>query len=379
MFGEFYLKENYTNSRRIIYHLIFWTVVSLLYYLSYRRLDPENAWILVSKDLFSVVTIFYITSYFIIPRFLLDRGTLFLALWIIITYFWWSIGTYLMCYYLHHFGTPNERLKIYVKIVIENGLVGIISWHKLPFYVLDYVYFTALPLGLKLMQTLLNEKNRGIKLQRDNLELEIDFLKSQINPHFLFNTLNNIHSMVIASDQAAADTVLHLSSLMKYTLYQSDEKEVSLEKEIRFINNYLMLEKIRYNEKVKLLININVPENDLGIAPLILFPFVENAFKHGPDKSSLNSEIKISIQLERDRLLFHIANSVLTDQKKSEPDNYYGGIGITNVLKRLEINYKGNYELSKGIKDGCYEVTLSVKLSNYLRLHIPNKRKTNAN
>lgn len=378
MFKDFYHHSNVKRNKHLLYHLLFWIAITTLYYLTYRRLDTESVWILVSKELFSVITIFYTISYIIIPRFLLRHKAIYLFIWLIIAYFWWALCTYGMCFYLKEYGSPNERLTIYVDLVLGNGLLGVIKWHKLPFYILDFVYFTSLPLGMKFMQIMLNERIKSAKLERDNLKLEINFLKSQINPHFLFNTLNNIFSMINTHDKNAGDTVLRLSSLMQYTLYQSNERQVPLEKELRFIQNYLELERIRYGEKIKLNFDIRIPESDYGIVPLILFPFIENAFKHGPDKSSINSWIDISLKLEDAVLDLKVSNSTMPVDLKIK-NAVDGGIGIENVLKRLELNYSGLYDLSRELKQNCYEVRLTIKLSEYRNLREYIKSKVDAN
>jgi len=239
--------------------------------------------------------------------------------------------------------------------------MALFQFSKLDFYILDFFYLIALPIGLKLMQSFVNHRAKEIKLERDNFELELNFLKSQINPHFLFNSLNNIYRMVNKNDPKTPDAVLSLADLMRYTLYESDDHFVPLKNEISFIKDFIKLERLRYSSKVEIKDNIlqNDDEDHL-IVPLILFPFIENAFKHGPEKSNYEAWVHLSLKVKDSLLTLEVSNNI----GKARSRNTIGGVGMVNVRKRLELNYKDRYDLETTVSEDSYKVQLKIQLSD---------------
>jgi len=191
-------------------------------------------------------------------------------------------------------------------------------------------------------------------------EAELKLLKAQIHPHFLFNTLNNLYGLTLEKSDEAPNLVLRLSEILDYILYRCNEKRVSLSEEINNLNNYIEIEKIRYSEKLKL--ESNLPENteNLSIAPLILLPFVENAFKHGVSKSTGTAEVEIETTIDKNKLQFNIKNSKNPNIKTDE--NYSKGIGLNNVKKRLDLMYPEKYILAINDKTETFSVNLTLQL-----------------
>lgn len=350
--------ELYTKRNRIIAHVIFWSFIAFLYYLSYLRYDPNLSWVLTVKDLFIVLTIFYSTAYFAIPKWIVKGKLIQSALWILATYLWWGILTYLSCLFIDRYLTPETLLDLYVETILTNGLQALFQFSKLDFYILDYFYLIALPVGLKLMQSFVNQRAKEVKLERDNLELELNFLKSQINPHFLFNSLNNIYRMVNKNDPKTPDAVLSLAGLMRYTLYESDDHFVPLKNEINFIKDFIKLERLRYSSKVEIKDNIRQNDEDHFIVPLILFPFIENAFKHGPEKSNHEAWVHLDLKVKDNLLTLEVSNSI----GKTRIKNTVGGVGMANVRKRLELNYKDRYDLETTVSENSHKVLLNIQL-----------------
>lgn len=349
----------YTPLKRMSLHLLFWICIALMYTISYNRLDKDNSWVLMLKDLFAIVTIFYTTAYIIIPRWLM-RGNFILSIfWIVVIYLWWGVLTYLACFLLQEFMEPNKRLAMYVKMVLENGLAGLFNFPKLPFYILDFIYLVSLPLGLKVMQTFAKVRNQKTQLELENTELELAFLKSQVNPHFLFNTLNNIYILVTDNDPSGADYVTKLSGIMHYLLHESNRPTVPLSAEVKFLENYFDLEKLRISDSVSVEIEMELDSQRYNIVPLILFPFIENAFKHGPRSSMKNAWLKISLQAIEGTLQMEVSNGI---NYVPRTGHYVGGIGIVNVKKRLELNYKDAYRLDIDQKEDSYHVKLTLQL-----------------
>ena len=209
-------------------------------------------------------------------------------------------------------------------------------------------------LGVKLYFHSEEEKKHLAKLKEQSLKQELDYLRYQINPHFIMNTLNNIHALVDIDPEQAKDSIVDMSRMMRYLLYESDNHYVTLNNAVLFLKKYLNLMKLRYTDQVS--VNLDVPENsaeDIVLAPLVFIPFVENAFKHGVAYNKA-STIDIDIEKRGGRLLFHCHNT------KSNARHEYGGVGLNNVTKRLELIYGSDYSLD--IKDGetDYDVMLDL-------------------
>ncbi len=349
--------------KRWIFHLIFWSIIALMYTVSYNRLDKENGWVLVVKDLLALITIFYSTGYYIIPKCLLKGRYVLTLLWVLVIYMWWGMLTYVGCMVLLEFLEPGKRLSMYAEIVTGNGLTGLFNVPKLPFYVLDFIYLVSLPLGLKVMQAFVQVRYKKAELELENTALELNFLKSQINPHFLFNTLNNIYILVSDNHPSSADYISKLSSIMRYMLHDSNNKAISLADEKEFIENYFELEKLRINPTVHVSFEFIADADDYKIVPLILFPFIENAFKYGPKSSNKNAWLTVRILVNSGQLNMTVANGY---SKVPKSNLYVGGIGITNAKRRLELNYVNRYELNIKELEDSFCVKLALTLHNLI-------------
>jgi len=197
------------------------------------------------------------------------------------------------------------------------------------------------------------------ELEKLHIESELNNLKHQLNPHFLFNTLNNIYSLISINQEHAQNAVHQLSNLIRYVLYESDHPKVSLSKDLNFTTNYIKLMSLRLPEHVTLEIEIMKPEEGVEIAPLLFISLVENAFKHGVSPV-LPSHISIRISMTGDnKLECRVENS---NFPKPEEDKSGSGIGLNNLRKRLELIYPSNYELNIEGNSECYISTLNLKL-----------------
>jgi len=195
-------------------------------------------------------------------------------------------------------------------------------------------------------------------MQKMQTETELKALKAQINPHFLFNSLNSIHALALKSSAKTKDVVIQLSDMLRYMLYETDVEFVSMKKEIRFIQNYIAVQSVRLDSELDIDMQlIGEPENH-EIAPLLLLPLIENAFKHGNKNTNDDSFIKINL-IVRDAIIFEISNR--KDERESiETENC--GLGIQNVKKRLELIYPGKHELN--IMDVGTKFTVYLKIEN---------------
>ena len=205
-----------------------------------------------------------------------------------------------------------------------------------------------------------NEKAREL-LAREKLDAELKFLKSQIHPHFLFNMLNNLYSLSLQKSDRAPQMILRMSSMLDYMLYESNAILVPLQREVQVIRDYIELEKLRYSEAATISVLIGEFAEQQRIAPLILFPFIENSFKHGLSNNLGNPWITVRIQVEGDELQMKVENS-----KGSTPQTdahaIANGIGLNNVRRRLDLLYTGHYSLSVFDQPNQYAVELTLDL-----------------
>ena len=214
-------------------------------------------------------------------------------------------------------------------------------------------------LGVKLYFKSDEDAQELQELERKSLEQQLAYLKYQINPHFFMNTLNNIHALVDIDPKKAKDTILELSKMMRYVLYEGDKQMIPLQRETDFLKTYISLMRLRYTDKVK--ISVQLPERvpEVGIPPLLLITFVENAFKHGISYKQ-ESFIDVKLCLDDDRLKFTCKNS---NTATSDKDGHEGGVGLANVKQRLTLLYGDRYTLDFDDTENIYEVLLLLPLN----------------
>ena len=220
-----------------------------------------------------------------------------------------------------------------------------------------FLLMAGMNLGVKFYFRHRHDRERLAALQRQNLEQQLEYLKYQINPHFLMNTLNNIHALVDIDPEQAKETIVELSKIMRFVLYEGSKQTVPLRQEIIFLDNYIQLMRLRVAEQVDITVDIPQVVPDREIPPLMLITFVENAFKHGVSYQQ-HSFISISITLSDDRLLFHCSNS-----KVPAAEDRHGGVGLQNVKRRLELIYGKDHTLDIHDETDTYTVDLAISLS----------------
>lgn len=200
-------------------------------------------------------------------------------------------------------------------------------------------------------------------LESQTLQSELKFLKSQINPHFLFNTLNSLYALTLKKSDLAPEIVLKLSEMMRYMLYECNEKEVLLSKEINYMQNYLELEKLRHGNKMIIEFKVEGKIEKQKIAPLILIPFIENAFKHGINNQISQGFVNLSLWAENTDLMMAIENSKSPSLPKIA-EKRSGGIGLINVKRRMDIIYPERHHLEIKESPNTYAVELQLQLIN---------------
>lgn len=224
---------------------------------------------------------------------------------------------------------------------------------------INLFFFIVITGSLKFLREFFRKQVQLIKAENEQLKTELSLLKSQVNPHFLFNTLNNLYGLIVQQqNEQAASITLKLSDLMRYLLESSKIEKVSLQKEIKFLKDYLALEKIRLAQNVDMCFEISGFKNEVFVAPLLFIPLVENTFKHGLQSVSENSFAHFSLALQGKELYFEAKNSVgknLSVQEKS-------GTGLENLRKRLMLIYPEKHLLAIEQKDGIFKVILHLNL-----------------
>ena len=226
------------------------------------------------------------------------------------------------------------------------------------------LYVITFVTAIKVTMDSLKEQKRVTVLEKTQLETELLFLRSQISPHFFFNTLNNIYSLSIEKSDKTPKLILRLSELMRYLLYETKSKRQSLEKEIICIQNYLDLEQIRYGDLLNINTQIRGNITDKKIAPMLLLSFIENAFKHGANKTNGDVKIDIDFKIVENFLYFTISNPLAETTNKIFDTKNSSGIGLKNVKKRLELGYQPNdYSLVIDSTNKLFVVKLKIKVS----------------
>jgi two-component system LytT family sensor kinase len=364
--------EKFPMRTRISLHLIMWIFLFSVYYSTNNRiLQPNTTLTLITsfKDLLLVCIIFYSICYYAVPQLLKWRIWVFALVLVLCLVMWVVVTHEYAMFVLNTFNIKGTRGYFYYKSLVVGNLMSSFSIQQLYFFSLDIIYMVMTPIVIKGIITLARisykmivlERNK-LSLERDNLALEINFLKSQINPHFLFNNMNNIYSMIVRNDSRAQELVMNLSDVMRYTLYESNVSKIEIKKEIAFIIDYISLEQVRYGDNIVINCDYQYDSEESSISPLLMFPFIENAFKYGARDSVENAFVDIKIDIKDDVLNFSVKNTY--DKAEGvKADDGIGGIGIQNVTKRLQLLYPGNHALNITDNDNLFSVAMTLMLN----------------
>lgn len=213
--------------------------------------------------------------------------------------------------------------------------------------------------AIKLIKVWYLKQQAYQQIDREKLQAELELLKSQVHPHFLFNTLNNLYSLTLNKSDHASAVVLKLSDLLRYMLYECNVPAVSLKKELDFLRNYIALEQLRYGDRLDMSVSISGDHEHKLIAPLLLIPFLENAFKHGTSEQLEQAWMHVELSVQGTTLKFKVINSRET---MPHEETYTGGIGLQNVQKRLQLLYPNKHDLRIVAGEETFMVMLSVEL-----------------
>ncbi|MTE26013.1 sensor histidine kinase [Winogradskyella ouciana] len=342
-----YLIDNGLLKNRIFRHVLYWVAFNLFFGFIWGTYDCNfSKSIIIELSLLpSRILLVYMTLYYLIPKLVLKKKIVsflisYCVLLVFITIF---IQKPILWYVVRPYYLIDWKEEDYLSVIsVANTLFDINRAAIIPLIVAFYrIYYT-------------NQKKLLI-LEKDKLKSELTQLKNQIHPHFLFNTLNNLYSLILKKSDKAEGAILKLSDLMRYMLYETNLTKVELNKEINYLENYISLEKLRLEESNNINFTSNV-DREYKIAPFILIPFIENVFKHGVTDYR-NNEPYISIIAKNNMLTLHTVND---KRIKDDEDN---GVGLENVKKRLGLLYKDKYSLEKRETDSQYEIILKLNLN----------------
>ena len=343
------MKEFISRNKVLLLHISFW-----VFYFTYRFFDVkeylgyQKALIYLSVPLTFNIIASYIHYFFILPNLIRSKealpylGKLLVLIMMVLT----------------------------VRILVENQIFPKVSANEAYFKTiklmrivstvwdtLTFLIFTGM---IRFTLDWFDLESKKKQLENEKLVAELNYLKAQINPHFLFNTLHNLNYLVYSGSKNATEVIIKLSNIMRYMIYDANKEKVALKKEIAYMNDYIHLESIRLNQKFHLDFMVNGPIEQLEIAPLVMLTFLENAFKHGVSDQEENCWIKVNLITTDQAIDYEVSNKKI---KTLSSRNLKSGFGLENVKKRLELSYPNQYTLNIQDDDSVYKVHLTLKLS----------------
>jgi len=354
-------------SKKIFRHIFFWITWFLLTLLTclnaVRHVDEQG--LLKMFQGHSLISFFHIlviipccygVVYFIVPRYLLTRRYIWGASMLLLAVAFEFCFDYVILYFF------SPLINSYLGV----SPLSSVDMVELPVKLIVSIYGPlscgCVMCGIRFYKAWYLQQRENAALAAENAQAALQLLKAQVNPHFLFNTLNNIYSFALTKSPHAAQTVGKLYNIFSYMISDGQLVRVPLHKEIALLEDYIELERIRYDDRLDLQVDISGNPDGKRIAPLLFIPFVENSFKHGCSKMLAHAMIKLSISIEGDSISFLLVNNkpIMADVHQNDKH----GIGLHNVQRRLELIYPGNHTFKVESTDHLFSVSLKVTLEN---------------
>jgi len=333
-----------------LHHLLLWAVVfAVWYYLRYQDYSTTGKALMVTLiKVVDLAMMIYIANYILVPKLLFKKKyPLFTIIFILMV-----LASSILKMYLIGSLLNNPRL-----LNITDNLKGRIYDNVIPHF-----FLVTAGVAFKLVIDYLRLQRKLTEVAKEKAEAELNFLKSQINPHFLFNSLNSVYFLIDKNNTEARDALHKFSDMLRYQLYECNGEKIPIEKELHFLKDYVDLQKLRMNENTHIQFNYSADVKDFSIQPLLLMSFVENSFKHLSHYiNGKQNKIDIHIARANDAMQFSVFNT--TEEKRAESKEP-GGIGLNNVKKRLELLYPNKHSLEINKKDGWYGIDLTLSISN---------------
>lgn len=344
---------------RIVWHILFWISYLVVHTLFYGSPDgsytEEFFWALRHLPFKMAVT--YFTLYVVIPRFLLQKKYVKAMLSFV----------------------ASVLLAVLLQQAINYGIINPIfypSWESEYLFYVSKMYTVFLGMYpvvtiaacIKLVKHWYEKEEQAKELRNKKLEAELQFLKAQVHPHFLFNTLNNLYALTLKKSDHASDVVLKLSNLMNYMLYECSKTKVPLAKEVEITETYIALEKIRHDDSLSVEFEVEGSVEEKEIPPMLILPFVENCFKHGANKLTESAWIHIGITISGSNFILNVKNNCVPEKNYESNPESNNGIGLGNVEQRLKLLYGNAYKLEVNHFQDHFSVLLALNLDQKLKL-----------
>lgn len=339
-------------NNRVLTHILFWLSFVTFYGLIWGSHDDNyrKSFTIEAAELLIKLPMVYFYLNFLIDRFLFKRRyTEFVGLMIVGLVFAGLGMRAIYHFFLAPEFFPDRASAVYFTLPrIFKGAANVLSvW--------------VFVLAIKILKKWYQDQQRQESLEKEKLEAELKYLKSQVHPHFLFNTLNNLYSLTLKKSDVAPEVVLKLSELMSYLLYDATAPRVPLSREIQYLQNYIALEKIRYGDRLDVHFGINGSVSGKSIAPMLMLPFLENSFKHGASGEVDTVWITVDLTVKDSKLIFKVENCKNTESDREQ--GYRKGIGLENVRRRLDLIYgQENYDLKIFDERDSFLVVLKLEL-----------------
>ena len=336
--------------KRTWYNIILWVVLYLFWIMVFqkRAFAFSKTMTIEFCYLLFIAANYYFNTLFIIPRFLYKKkygvfALLFLAGIVTASLLRVPLATYLSMHYFAPGRTPPRFSELFL-----NSFINIFIW-------------VICLVAAKLIFDRLRFQKYIDGMEKEKTKNELDFLKAQFNPHFLFNSINSIYGNIDKGNPTARNMLLTFSEMLRYQLYECNTDRIGIDKEISYIKNYIALQQTRRADNLVIQLNIDEDLKGFTIAPLMFIAFIENAFKYVSHYENKLNEVKISLGRNNDYLVFKVFNTKESYNNRGVMD--HKGIGIVNVKRRLELLYPGKHQLIINPNDTSHEVTLNLKLS----------------
>ena len=364
------MKDFFTGNKiKIFLHLLAWIILLgiPLYFIKRWQVGKDFIWLYYINTIISGI-IFYSNYLILVPRFFFEsrKHKYYISVLFVLAflYFVSDRSNELIFKYVPGRNNIEEINKPKEDKNLQGPPKPDVLFGRPPFremhffnYAMTSLFLVFFSLGMRVLERHSQTEKLQKELEKEKLNSELAFLKNQISPHFFFNTLNNIYSLISINAEDSQKAVLKLSKLMRYLLYDSEHGNTMLSNEIDFMNNYIDLMKLRMSNKISLSVSFPEKYDDVNIPPLIFIPFIENAFKHGISYRE-KSFINISMTTTKESISFRCANSIIKTREENEPG--HSGIGLENVTKRLNLLFPGKHDIKINKSDTEFEILLKI-------------------
>jgi two-component system LytT family sensor kinase len=329
-----------------LHHVFFWMLVfGFWYFLRYQDYTvPGRAFLITLIKVIDLAVMVYITNYILLPQLFYKK----------------KYGWFVLAFFLLVISSSVLKMNILGRIMNAPQLYSLSGDLKQRIYdnVLPHFFLVIAGAAVKLMFDYSRLQQKMAETAKEKAEAELNFLKSQINPHFLFNSLNSVYFLIDKNNVEARKSLHKFSDMLRYQLYEVNGAKIPVEREISYLKDYVDLQKLRKDEHYTVSFNYSPKVSGFSIEPLLLIPFVENAFKHVSSHADKNNFVKLELTRKDGQFIFSTENS----KDKTKTTDPYSGIGLNNVKRRLELLYPGRHELTIRDEDDVYKVDLKLKI-----------------